>query len=240
MDRVVPMLPEVLSNGVCSLVPGEDRLAFSVFLTFDRDGRCVARRFAKSVIRSQARFTYEQVMSMISGNRTRVPKRQVETVLDVHRLAQQLRSMRFAAGALDLEVPETEIVLDEYGASVGMVSLEDLLEEIVGEIRDEYDEDEKDLIQKISEREYLIEGSVKLDDINDALELSLYSDDYDSIGGLIIEMLDHLPTEQESVTTEDGISLTVDKMSKNRIETVRLLLPEENSNTEDSDPSDAP
>jgi ribonuclease R len=121
MDRVVPMLPEVLSNGVCSLVPSEDRLAFSVFLTFDRDGRCVARRFAKSVIRSQARFTYEQVMSMISGNRTRVPKRQVETVLDVHRLAQQLRSMRFAAGALDLEVPETEIVLDEYGEMTGLV-----------------------------------------------------------------------------------------------------------------------
>lgn len=118
------------------------------------------------------------------------------------------------------------IVLDEYGASVGMVSLEDLLEEIVGEIRDEYDEDEKDLIQQISDREYLIEGSVKLDDINDALELSLSSDDYDSIGGLIIEMLDHLPTEKEFVTTEDGIVITVNQMSKNRIEVVHLLLPE--------------
>lgn len=118
------------------------------------------------------------------------------------------------------------IVLDEYGASVGMVSLEDLLEEIVGEIRDEYDEDEKDLIQKISDREYLIEGSVKLDDINDALELSLSSDDYDSVGGLIIEMLDHLPTERESVTTADGIRLVVKKMDKNRIETVHLTLPE--------------
>ena len=118
------------------------------------------------------------------------------------------------------------IVLDEYGASVGMISLEDLLEEIVGEIRDEYDEDEKDLIQKISEREYLIEGSVKLDDINDALELSLYSEDYDSIGGLIIETLDHLPTEQESVTVKNGITLVVQKMEKNRIETVHLTLPE--------------
>ncbi len=118
------------------------------------------------------------------------------------------------------------IVLDEYGASVGMVSLEDLLEEIVGEIRDEYDEDEEELIQQISEREYQIEGSVKLDDINDALELSLASDDYDSIGGLIIEMLDHLPTEGESVTTPDGILLTVKQMDKNRIETVTLLLPE--------------
>ena len=86
------------------------------------------------------------------------------------------------------------IVLDEYGASVGMISLEDLLEEIVGEIRDEYDEDEKDWIQKLSDREYRIEGSVKLDDINDALGLSLESEEYDSIGGLIIEKLDHLPT----------------------------------------------
>ena len=118
------------------------------------------------------------------------------------------------------------IVLDEYGASVGMISLEDLLEEIVGEIRDEYDEDVKDLIQLVGEREYLIEGSVKLDDINDALELSLSSNDYDSIGGLIIEMLDHLPTEQETVPTDDGIVLTVSKMSKNRIESVRLQLPE--------------
>lgn len=129
------------------------------------------------------------------------------------------------------------IVLDEYGASVGMISLEDLLEEIVGEIRDEYDEDEKDLIQKVSDYEYLIEGSVKLDDVNDALELSLASEEYDSIGGLIIEMLDHLPTEQESVTTDDGIVLTVRKMKKNRIESVHLHLPEK-SDTANADESE--
>lgn len=128
------------------------------------------------------------------------------------------------------------IVLDEYGAAVGMISLEDLLEEIVGEIRDEYDEDEKDLIQKVSENEYLIEGSVKLDDINDALGLSLHSEDYDSIGGFIIERLDHLPEENESVTTKEQILLIVTKMDKNRIETVRLILPpseESSDETED-------
>ena len=118
------------------------------------------------------------------------------------------------------------IVLDEYGASVGMISLEDLLEEIVGEIRDEYDEDEQEWIQKVTDQEYLIEGSVKLDDINTALDLSLSSDEYDSIGGLIIEMLDHLPSAQETVTTEDGITLTVERTDKKRIETVRLHLPE--------------
>ncbi|MDD6324006.1 MAG: hemolysin family protein [Lachnospiraceae bacterium] len=125
------------------------------------------------------------------------------------------------------------IVLDEYGASVGMISLEDLLEEIVGEIRDEYDDDEKDWIQKLSDREYRIEGSVKLDDINDALGLSLESEEYDSIGGLIIEKLDHLPTVKESVTTDDGIQITVEKMDKNRIETVRLLLPEPTEDPKD-------
>lgn len=118
------------------------------------------------------------------------------------------------------------IVLDEYGAAVGLISLEDLLEEIVGEIRDEYDDDEKDLIRKQSDREYLIEGSVKLDDINDALGLSLHSEDYDSVGGLVIEKLDHLPTAGESVTTDDAIRIVVDQIDKHRIETVRLILPE--------------
>ncbi|MBR4615794.1 MAG: RNB domain-containing ribonuclease, partial [Kiritimatiellae bacterium] len=66
-DRVVPMLPEELCNGVCSLVPDEDRLAFSVFLTFDKRGEVVKRSFSKSVIRSKARFTYEQVMAVIRG-----------------------------------------------------------------------------------------------------------------------------------------------------------------------------
>lgn len=129
------------------------------------------------------------------------------------------------------------IVLDEYGASVGMISLEDLLEEIVGEIRDEYDEDEKDWIQKLSDRDYRIEGSVKLDDINDALELSLDSEEYDSIGGLVIEKLDHLPTVNESVQTEDGITITVERMDKNRIESVRLLLPEKPAD-DDEHPAD--
>lgn len=118
------------------------------------------------------------------------------------------------------------IVLNEYGAAVGMITLEDLLEEIVGEIRDEYDDDEKDLIQQTGEREYLVEGSVKLDDINDALSLHLESEDYDSIGGLIIGLLDRLPEAGEHVKTEDEIILEVVSTSKNRIDQVHLFLPE--------------
>lgn len=125
------------------------------------------------------------------------------------------------------------IVLDEYGATAGLVTLEDLLEEIVGEIRDEYDEDEENLIQKVEENQYLIEGSMKLDDVNDALGLSLHSEDYDSLGGLIIELLDRLPEEHESVTTEDGIFLKVEKIDKNRIDTVRMTVPEKSEEVEE-------
>lgn len=119
------------------------------------------------------------------------------------------------------------IVLDEYGATAGLITLEDLLEEIVGEIRDEYDSDEEDLIKQINDREYIIEGSIKLDDLNDLLNLNITSDDYDSIGGIIIELLDHLPKSGEEVTTENGIRLVAEKVDKKRIEKVHMYLPEQ-------------
>ena len=122
-DRVVPMLPEELCNGVCSLVPNEDRLAFSVFMTFDGKGEMIKRTFAKSIIRSKARYTYEQVMAMISGGKPgKGDKAAVKVILAINGLAQQLRKRRFDAGALDLEVPEAEVVLDERGEMTGIVT----------------------------------------------------------------------------------------------------------------------
>lgn len=118
-------------------------------------------------------------------------------------------------------------VLNEYGATVGMITLEDLLEEIVGEIRDEYDMDEEELIQQITENSYLVEGGMKLDDINDALNTNMDSEDYDSIGGLIIEYLDRLPDDEEIIITDSGISLQVKGISQNRVEKVLMTLPEE-------------
>ena len=118
------------------------------------------------------------------------------------------------------------IVLDEYGATAGMITLEDLLEEIVGEIRDEYDEDEEQELVEVGPGEYVVEGSMKLDDLNDLLELELESEDYDSIGGLIIGQLDRLPEEGESVVC-DGIRLVVDRLDKNRIDRVHMYLPKE-------------
>lgn len=117
-------------------------------------------------------------------------------------------------------------VLNEYGATVGMITLEDLLEEIVGEIRDEYDADEEELIQKKGERSWLVEGSMKLDDINDELGTDLDSEDYDSISGIIIENLDRLPEDNEEVTLDNGIHLKVQGIDQNRIKKVLITLPE--------------
>ena len=118
-------------------------------------------------------------------------------------------------------------VLNEYGGTAGMITLEDLLEEIVGEIRDEYDSDEEQLIQKMQDRTYLVEGSMKLSDINDELGTDLQSEDYDSIGGLIIEHLDRVPEDGAQIVTDQGIQLQVQGVSQNRILKVIMELPEE-------------
>lgn len=117
------------------------------------------------------------------------------------------------------------IVLDEYGETAGLITLEDILEEIVGEIHDEYDEDEEDDVRELGTNEYIVEGSTNLDDLNDELGLQMESDDYDSLGGFIIEKLDRLPSEGDEVTTSDGVRLVVEKLDKNRIESVHVYLP---------------
>lgn len=118
------------------------------------------------------------------------------------------------------------IVLDEYGATAGLITLEDLLEEIVGDIRDEYDDDEEDSIRTVGENEYVADGNTKLDEINEILGLELESDDYDSIAGHLIYLLDHLPEVGESVT-DNNVIFTVDSVEKNRIDKVHIvILPE--------------
>ena len=132
-------------------------------------------------------------------------------------------------------------VLSEYGATVGMITLEDLLEEIVGEIRDEYDSDEEEQIRELGDGRFIVEGNMKLDDVNDALGTAFDSDDYDSIGGLMIESLDRLPRGGETTKLENGVELTANGIKRNRITDVLVYIPEgafeTKENTTDSESS---
>lgn len=115
------------------------------------------------------------------------------------------------------------IILDEYGAASGLLTLEDLVEEIVGDIKDEYDYDEEDLLKAVSDTEYIVEAQMNLDDFNDILGTKLVSDEYDSVGGFIIEHLDRMAHTGDMVETPD-ISFLVDSTDKNRIEKVHVFL----------------
>lgn len=117
------------------------------------------------------------------------------------------------------------IVLDEYGAVAGMVTLEDLLEELVGEIRDEFDGDEVDDLVPINEREYDVLGSMNLEDLCDELDLDFESEDYDTIGGYLTGLFDHFPEKGEMYVTGDGVILRVEDVDNKRITKVRLKLP---------------
>lgn len=120
------------------------------------------------------------------------------------------------------------IVLDEYGVTVGLITIEDLLEEIVGDIRDEYDIDEEDEFKQLSENEYLIEGQMKIDDLNDRLGFHLSSENYDSMGGLIIENLDRIPAAGDSILL-DNIRLTVQKLDNKRIDRILVKIISDNN-----------
>lgn len=129
-------------------------------------------------------------------------------------------------------IPMT-IVLDEYGALSGLITMEDLLEEIVGEIRDEYDEDEEDEIQQVTDNEYIVLGSTSLDDIEERIGLPLEAEEYDSISGHVINLLEHFPNPGEHAE-DDYAVYTVLESEKNRIDKIHLLVkPQPDEDDED-------
>ncbi len=112
------------------------------------------------------------------------------------------------------------IILDEYGGTSGFVSLEDIIEKIVGDISDEYD-DIENAIDLISENEYVIDGSTRINEVNEVFHLNLKSEDYETIGGYVIDLIGRIPEENEVIN--DGlITFTIDKIDKNRIRKVRI------------------
>lgn len=115
------------------------------------------------------------------------------------------------------------IILDEYGGTVGIVTIEDLLEEIVGEIDDEYDDDKETDIETIRKNEYMVSGSYRLDELNELIGTDIESEEFDSIGGYLIGILGTFPASGE-VIEADGIRFVVDEVDKNRIKKIRMIL----------------
>lgn len=115
------------------------------------------------------------------------------------------------------------VVLDEYGGTVGIVTMEDLVEEIVGDIEDEYDEAKDKNIRKIKENEYIVEGSTRIDELSDLLGFEIESEELDSVGGLIIDSIGRMPKEKEQIEIEN-VKFIVEKVKKNSIKKVKILI----------------
>jgi ribonuclease R len=125
VDRVVPMLPHALSSDACSLRPGEDRLAVSVFATLDPEGRVREHRFARTVIRSRRKLAYEQVQEVLDG-KARLDDETDEAIRRLDTLARALRARREARGSIDFDLPEARVVLDADGAPIDIVRVQRL------------------------------------------------------------------------------------------------------------------
>lgn len=125
-DRVVPMLPERLSNGICSLKPGEDRLTLSVIVEIDKDGKTVSHRLERSVIRSKARMTYSIASAILEGGEELAQSYEylVPALEKMRGLAEILGRMRSGRGAMDFDFPETKITVDENSEPVELTAAE--------------------------------------------------------------------------------------------------------------------
>ena len=123
------------------------------------------------------------------------------------------------------------IVLDEYGGTAGIVSMEDLIEEIVGDINDEYDNVEDDFV-KVSEQEYVVDGTSRISEVNEELGLDIISDDFDSIGGFVIGLFDRFPANGEQISYKN-VNFIVEDTINNRINSLRLMLKNDNISNQD-------
>ena len=113
--KTIPMLPEVLSNGICSLQPNQKRFAKSVYLTYDKEGNVLSRRFANSVICSTKRLTYVQAERILKGHTKDVPSEVIKLLQDMERLSKVIEGRRERNGMLHLDLPETDLVMDKAG-----------------------------------------------------------------------------------------------------------------------------
>jgi CBS domain containing-hemolysin-like protein len=152
----------------------------------------------------------------LANSRLRDLMRPVTLVPESKRVSELLREMQRAKFSL-------AVVVDEYGGTAGLVTMEDLLEEIVGEIRDEHDEGEEEPIRIVSDEEAVIDAGTNIEDVNARLGLHLPHEDFETIGGLTVGLFGRLPQEGEEIEAGDQVRLKIDRTRGRRIVSVRLF-----------------
>ncbi len=162
----------------------------------------------------------ELLIALSNGSLASTPlralMRPVTLVPETKRVSELLREMQ--RGKFSLAV-----VVDEYGGTAGLVTMEDLLEEIVGEIRDEHDEEEEESIRFVGDGEAVVDAGTNIKDVNDRLGTHLPSDEFDTIGGLTVGLFGRLPHEGEEVEAGEHVRLRIDRTHGRRIRAVRVM-----------------
>lgn len=174
-----------------------------------------------------------QVWRKDRGVRVSSLTRPATFVPEAKRLGELLQEMQLAKVHM-------AVVVDEYGGTAGVITIEDLLEEIVGPIRDEYDIGEREEIQIISPTEALLTGSASLDDVNDVLHLNLEGEDFDSVGGLVYSLLGRIPSVGDVVDAGEGLRLRVEGVERRAIRMVRAIRDQPFEVEEGQEPAPAP
>ncbi len=149
-------------------------------------------------------------------------------VPETKKIAELLREMQ-------REKFSMSIVVDEYGGTAGLVTMEDLLEEIVGEIRDEHDEDEQEPIHVVSDEEAVVEAGTNIEDVNDKLGTTIPSEDFETIGGYVVGLFGRLPREGEEIVADRHTRLKVERTRGRRILSVRIFISPNGTVTTDED-----
>jgi putative hemolysin len=173
----------------------------------------------------------ELLIALSNGALAQTPIRQlmraITLVPESKRVSELLREMQRSKFSL-------AIVVDEYGGTAGLVTMEDLLEEIVGEIRDEHDEGEEEAIRVISPDEAAVDAGTNIEDVNAKLGLQLPHEEFETIGGLTVGLFGRLPLEGDEIDAGSGVRLRIDRTRGRRILSVRVFM---NGSTTSSDPS---
>ena len=149
-------------------------------------------------------------------------------VPETKKIAELLREMQ-------REKFSTSIVVDEYGGTAGLVTMEDLLEEIVGEIRDEHDEDEQEPIHVVSDEEAVVEAGTNIEDVNDKLGTHIPFEDFETIGGYVVGLFGRLPREGEEIEADRQTRLKVERTRGRRILSVRVFISPNGTATTDEE-----